>query len=178
MPPTQSTAATATTTSKANSPSPLRAAPSAAAPSTPPTKKSFRTCPRRLRWLRHLYRVAMLLALAAILIAAIIIWLYWGWKSDKSAAANLKIEEANQIFWEPIGPPRLKTILGSHAWLLDRVTFLNLPNWMTDADLTNVGKLRHLQKLWVSSKQITDAGIAYRKSHLAHGPSLGFNPTH
>ena len=70
------------------------------------------------RWGRRLAAVVLLLGLAA---AAGLLWLWWGWRAEQPTIARLR-GPGQQFTVAPIGPPRLRSVLGKRlGYLTDRV---------------------------------------------------------
>jgi hypothetical protein len=87
-------------------------------------------------------------------------WLYWGWKNEQATVAKMwaSVED-----FKPLGGEKLQSCLRSSGWVLNRVTFIMLPEPTTDADLIHLKELQGLQMLSLRETQVTDAGLVHLK---------------
>jgi hypothetical protein len=90
----------------------------------PGNRRTFATRPPRgwvWRWWKRVVMVVLLLLLAA---GAGLGWLWWGWKAEQPTIARLRAT-GQQFSVAPIGPQRLRSVLGEHlGYLTDRVDYV------------------------------------------------------
>ena len=123
----------------------------------PANRRTYRTRP--LRWAIGWWvkRAILLLVLPVVLAVASWAWLYWGWYSERSTLEEIGVYGDDLA--EPLGGQKLRALLGSAGWVLDRVRYVALPAPAVDDDLVPLKEFGQLEGLCLAGTQVTDAGL-------------------
>jgi hypothetical protein len=115
------------------------------------------------RWLRHVRRAGFTLLAFMLLLAAMWGWLYWGWRAEQQALAELKPGYAQTMeprlpqWLDKEGNPyakRLRDYTGSSGFILNRTIYLKIEG--PTPGITSLNQLRHLEVLYLLGTQVND----------------------
>jgi len=131
----------------------------------PANPKTYRSHPRR-GWLHYAKRAACAFGAIVLLLAAVWLWFFWGWYSERQALLALQVNPTptSGAYYEPIFTTWPKEHLGPAGFVLDRVKALDLNSSRVPADYAPLAQLTRLERLGGMNCPIEDlsplAGLA------------------